>query len=61
MSGVGTKLPFRDVHCPVANGGRPDMAGRAHFVETDPNQISGLGRQSAQYAESRQDRQAQAR
>ncbi|TMJ51930.1 MAG: hypothetical protein E6G85_13150 [Alphaproteobacteria bacterium] len=30
-SSTGTKLPSRDVRCPVANGGKPDMTRAAQF------------------------------
>jgi hypothetical protein len=41
MSPVGTKLPIRDVRCPVAVGGKPDMVRKANSVEIDPCATSG--------------------
>jgi hypothetical protein len=35
-SGIGTKLPIRDVRNPVAIGGKPDMARTAQFGRDGP-------------------------
>src|ERR1700693_6202084 len=39
MVGSGTKLPIRDVRCSVANGGKADVSGKAHFGSRRPPKV----------------------